>query len=128
MGLAEKITMIGIAAVVFFLLASSLIIPLFRTGYEEGFGTSTRDDTTNLVNEYCTTKGSLTTCSDCNNTDPTSAGYELFLNKCHSLVARLNGTHCYACSSFGFRTVSRGLLLLIFVLGIISVAIYFLKK
>lgn len=118
----EKSIAIGIVLAIGFMIFASVVMPFFQTFYERGMGST---DSTNLKNEYCISRGSLTTCANCNATS--GSGYSTFLDTCESLVARLNNTDCYSCASFGFRTYARGLGLLCLVLAIIGMGLMFRK-
>lgn len=123
MGLIEKFIIIGISLVLVFVIFDAMIMPSFQRVYEHGFGSS---ESTDLVNEYCVSQGSVTACSGCNAT--TGTGYGTFLDSCHSLIARANNTHCNACSDFGFRSTSRGLNLMILVVWCLAFVVLFIKK
>jgi hypothetical protein len=116
---------ISIALVILFLMMTTLVLPFFRSSYETGWGTTpVQRGGTGLINSYCSTpSATLIACTDCN----TTAGYTTFLSSCSSLISATNDTHCYQCSSFGFKTVSQGLLLFVLVIGMIFFGIVFLK-
>ena len=126
----RKVLAVGLGLLILFVLASSIWLDFFATSYEYGMGTEpcnkdgcTSTDTA-FKNEYCTqASGSFTACTSCNAT----AGYETFLDSCHSLIAWNNNTHCNGCTSFGYRTTSRGLLLAIFVLAGVGIALVLFK-
>lgn len=111
----RRVIDIGLSLGIFFIILSSVIMVYFGTVYEHGFGSNEASD---LANEYCIAKGDVTACSGCNVTS--GSGYETFLDTCHSLISRQNGTHCYACSDFGQRTTIRGIALILIVVGIIA--------
>jgi len=133
-GEIKLIASVAIALVIFYIFYATLIAPYFANSYEYGFGTApcNKDNTcsgtsTNLFNGYCATGSSTEiACANCN----TTTGYSTFLSNCFALKDGgdyINGTACYQCSSFGFKTVSTGLLLFIFVIGLIFFAIAFLR-
>lgn len=128
MSLVQKLVYGSVALLIFFVIVSTVLLPRFRDTYTEGFGSTSYDSSTDLDNEYCIAKGSLTACTDCNSTNVDESGYETFLSTCHSLPARTNNTHCYACSDWGFRSTARGLLLLVLVIGLVFVAFLFFVK
>jgi len=124
----KTILAIAIGLMVFFVLASALFLPYLATQYEYGFGDcpypSDTSSCTGLVNGYCSTpSATVVTCTDCNS----SAGYETFLSTCWSLIATTNGTDCYQCGGWGFKTTSQGLGVLVFVLAVIGIAVAFFK-
>lgn len=132
----KTVIYVGIALVILFLMATTMVLPYFANNYEYGYGNQpcNKDSTcslssTNLGNGYCKT-GSTTnaTCASCNS----STGYETFLSSCSSLFKNpdgkiINSTHCFACTDFGFKGTSQGLLLFIFFMGMIGFAVTFLK-
>jgi hypothetical protein len=115
----DKIMSIGLALFIFLVMFSAIILPFFSGLYEKGIGSS--GDVNDLQNGYCSQAGGLVACAGCNVTS--GSGYATFLDTCSSLVARLNGTHCYSCTSFGYRTPMRGLLLFCLVVIIIVSAL-----
>jgi len=124
----KNIIAVGVALVIFFIIASTLILPFFATTHEYGFGDcpypSDTSTCTGLTNNYCSDVGTTETAvANCNN----SAGYEAFLSTCGSLIATTNGTHCYNCEDWGFKTTNQGLILLVFVLALIMFAVTFIK-
>lgn len=125
MGIFRASLNVVIILLICLLIFSTLTFPFFRNIYEEGFGTNTQDDSTNLNNEWCVGKGSLTTCTGCNATS--GSGLESFQSTCHSLVDRQNNTDCYSCTDFGPKNTIRGLILMIFSFGLLGLAVLFLK-
>lgn len=119
-----------IALLFVFLFTSSIWISFFGTGYEYGFGdcpysSDNGTSCTNLGNNYCSTKGTnLVVCDQCNGT----GGYETFLSSCGTLIGNQNDTHCYGCTDWGFKTSTRGLILLVLVLALVGFAVTFLPK
>jgi len=130
----KTILSIAVGLMVFFVMASAVFMTHFRSQYEHGFGTrpcnadsSCTGASTNLHNQYCTgATATKVACTNCN----ISSGYEGFLDTCYSLIDEgddINDTYCYQCSSFGFRTTSQGLGVLVFVLAVIGIAVAFFK-
>lgn len=128
----KELIFIVVALAAFFLIASSLILPFFAGTYEYGFGNQPcqKDDTgctsgkTNIGNGYCTSPSStVIACASCNVT----AGYSTFLSSCSSLISAINGTHCYQCSSFGFKSMSIGMMLFILFIGFLCIIIAIIK-
>lgn len=119
-----------IALLFVFLFATSIWLSFFGTSYEYGFGdcpysSDNGTSCTGLGNGYCSDiSSSVVACAECNGT----GGYETFLSSCGSLIAGLNGTHCYGCDDWGFKTTSRGLFLLILVLAVVGFALAFMPK
>lgn len=114
----EIIATISSALILLLILINSIVFPNFKTAYEHGFGSN---DPTDLNNEYCISRGNVVACSGCNVTS--GSGYNTFLDTCHSLISRQNGTHCYQCNNFGFRSVSRGMFIFLLVGFLIICAI-----
>lgn len=128
----KSIIYISIALAVLYILTATVILPQFATTYEYGFGsapcnkdgTCTSAGLTNINNGYCSTpSATVIACATCNAT----AGYSTFLSSCSSLIGSMNGTHCYGCSSFGFKQTSIGLMLFILVIALLSFGIMFVK-
>jgi hypothetical protein len=131
-GEIRTIIPVAIALVILYILYATLIAPQFAVTYEYGFSTAPcqKDSNscslgdTNLNNGYCVTPtATIIACANCNST----VGYSTFLSSCSSLISAINGTHCYQCSDFGFKSVSTGLLLLILVIGMIFFAVSFMN-
>jgi len=137
----------GVALLLLFVIASTLILPFFSTTYEVGFGdlpcnspnhatgcVGLTNTSTDITNSACLTSSGdadITACADCNS----STGYETFLTSCYRLFEHnstdvtMNGTHCIGCTTLqGYRTTNRGLVLLVLVIGLVSFAILFIKK
>ena len=137
-GKVKTIVSVAVALVLLFIIASTLILPFFSTSYESGFaGDPCNKDNTcagltngsdDLHNAYCITPtDTVVACANCN----TTAGYSTFLDTCDRLWMEAsggaNGTNCFQCSNFGFKTTSRGLILLVFVMGLIAFALIFVR-
>ena len=126
------IVAVAVALTIVYIMLTTLVFPFFGNSYEYGFGsapcnkdgTCTSAGLTNINNGYCATpSATVIACASCNIT----TGYSTFLSSCSSLISAMNGTHCYQCSSFGFKSVSTGLLLFVFVIGMVFFAVTFLK-
>jgi len=128
----NKIFAIVIAMLMLFILASTMFMGFFATGYEHGFGTEpcNKDGCdageTALSNPRCLTHSTtVLTCASCNAT----AGYEFFLANCGDLISVSNNTDCYQCTAFqGYFTSMQGLLLLVLVMALIGFAVAFIPK
>jgi len=138
----KKVISIGIALLLLFIIANTLILPYFEDTHEYGFGDEpcmaetncTTGTTTGLNNPYCSGRGILGTCDLCNNTDGggiagSKDGYIAFLDTCHSLDNTTSpDSQCYLCTDWGFKITVQGMLLLVLVLGLIFFAIVFMPK
>lgn len=127
MGSLSSAVEISVAILILVILASTIMLPRFRASYN--YPSCTANST------------SLIACVDCNNTDTDSIGYDRASANCyqvpsnlygyngtHVVTAGQNGTHCWGCSNFGFRTSSQGLFLLVLALGLISFAVIFIPR
>ena len=115
-----------VALVVALICFSTMIMPNFRTTYEQGFGDVLfQNGGTGLKNSYCVTPtNTLLTCTSCNAT----AGLQYFLDNCDRLLTNQNDTHCYKCSSFGFKASITGLMLLVIALALVGFGLAFIGK
>jgi len=122
----KEIIIVGLALGLIFLLSSVMVLPFLRDTYEYGLGDEPyQRGGTGTTNGYCTSPTSTPiACTSCN----VSAGYEFFLENCYSLISTVNGTHCYQCSEFGYRTTYRGLMVIVLLVGIVALIYLFIKK
>ncbi len=109
----KQIVGIAIALIVAFLVLSTTTLR-----YLEGSYTTVG---------YCQAQGSIQACTDCNNTDTESTGYKTLKNECSGVIGSQNNTHCYGCADWGYRDVSRGLQLLVFMMAMVGTGLWFLK-
>jgi hypothetical protein len=117
-----------------FLVAAGLLMPMFSSTYEHGFGSDPcikdskcvkggeTNNSLDLLNNYCKT-GSTTVIA--------MPDYATFLSSCYRMWANsssmVNDTHCFQCTEFqGYRTAYTGIILFIFFLGMIYIALRFL--
>jgi hypothetical protein len=120
----KSIVILAISLTMLYLLTATLIMPYFRDTYENYGPQLLQRGGTGLINNYCNTPtNTVVACASCNS----ATGLSTFLSTCYSLISAGNNTHCYQCTDFGFKTVSTGLLLFIFVIAMISFAVAFLK-
>lgn len=128
----NKLLGLIIGLVMLFLITSAIMLPYFAITYEHGFGTTPcnrvgcASGDSAFANNLCFTHSTTAlACTNCNTTE----GYEFFLANCGDLIAWDNNTHCYQCTTFqGYRTSFRGLVVLVFVLGLIGFAVWFIPR
>lgn len=115
-----------VAIAAFFILFAVLVIPFFGNVYEFGGGSLPyQRGGTSLVNGYCqATDSSVIACTSCN----VSAGYATFLSSCSSLIAANNGSFCYACTNFGYKSTVNGIVLFTFFIFVIALVILIIVK
>lgn len=122
----RKIVAVPIALAILYIMLTTLVLPNFAKTYETcgNDAYSAGRGGTSLTNDCCTTStATVTACTNCN----ISSGYSTFLSTCGSLIAVGNGTHCYSCSAFAYKTTNQGLLLLVLVIALLGFAVAFLK-
>jgi hypothetical protein len=111
-----------------FLLTAVIVIPFFSNTYEFGGGQLPYQKgglSTSLTNGYCqATDNSVIACTDCN----ISAGYSSFLSSCHRLIAANNGSFCYKCTDFGYKSTVNSIMLFVFFIFFIALILIIIVK